>query len=232
MQMEKSTGDFDDDLAWFLTCGGSAMGERGTLGGIVSALEHGGHPGGVPNTDLYTDQQIGWGKAVYGDVEKHRWLRAAWLALGDATQKVLLARYTAPRAAFRGDAGYGARDRWVEGQDHSIKATSDGTRDGKLLLGDLAGLAFALTPSAEALFLACVDPSPLKVDSKGNSTIDRDVEKQRRKLRGAALKAAEAASAAAHAEWQESKAGADPMRKRSERRVVGPAFVPTEAEIA
>jgi hypothetical protein len=56
---ETTSKDHDPDLAWLLTCGGSAMGERGTLGGIVAALEHGGHPGGVPNTDLYTDQQIG-----------------------------------------------------------------------------------------------------------------------------------------------------------------------------
>jgi len=72
MQTDTSPKDFDQDLAWLLTCGGSAMGERGTLGGIVAALEHGGHLGGVPNTDLYTDQQIGWGKSVYGDVEKLR----------------------------------------------------------------------------------------------------------------------------------------------------------------
>ncbi len=98
-QKESST-DHDPDLAWLLTCGGSAMGERGTLGGIVSALEHGGHPGGVPNTDLYSEQQIGWGKFVYGDVEKHRWLMAAWVAVSKANQNVLVARYTAPRSRW------------------------------------------------------------------------------------------------------------------------------------
>ncbi len=220
--------DFDEDLAWLLTCGGSVMGERGTLGGIVSALEHGGHPGGVPNTDIYTDQQIGWGGAVYGDVEKHRWLTAAWLALSLPTRNVLLARYTAPRAKYRGDAGYGARDRYVEGSDRS-DTTGKGTRTGTaLLLGDLAGLAFALTDKPEQLFLACVEPSPLKLDKQGNATINRDLEKARRQLRGKALKAAEAASASAHTEWRESKEGADPMRKRSERRAVLPAHVPVQ----
>jgi hypothetical protein len=226
MSDKQASPDHDEDLMWFLTCGGAAMGERGTLGGIVSALEHGGHPGGVPNTDLYTDQQIGWGGAVYGDVEKHRWLSAAWLALSLPTRSVLLARYTAPRAQYRGDAGYGARDRYVEGSDRS-DTTGQGTRTGTaLLLGDLAGLAFALTEKPEQLFLACVEPSPLKLDKQGNATINRELEKARRQLRGKAVKAAEAASAAAHAEWWESKTGADPMRKRAERRAVLPVFVP------
>lgn len=196
------------------------MGEKGTTGGVIAALEHGGHPGGVPNTDLYTDQQIGWGKAVYGDVERCRWLSAAWWALTPGSQVTLLARYTAPRASYRGDAGYGARDRWVEGADRSVIAPGQGTRTGTALLGELAGLAFFLVESPEALFLACLDPSPLKLDKAGHATINRELEKGRRQLRGKALKAAEAASAAAHAEWAESKAGADPMRKRSERRAV------------
>ncbi len=134
------TTDHDEDLMWFLTCGGSAMGERGTLGGIVAALEHGGQAGGVPNTDLYSDQQVGWGKSVYGDVEKHRWLSAAWLALSAVSQGVLLARYTAPRAQYRGDDGYGAKDRYVEGSDHSV-TTGRGTRTGTALQGSGAGEA-------------------------------------------------------------------------------------------
>lgn len=232
MQREATNADFDDDLAWFLTCGDAAMGKRGTLGGIVSALEHGGHPGGVPNTDLYTDQQVGWGNSVYGDVEKHRWLERAWRLLSEATRNVLLARYTAPRAQYRGDAGYGARDRYVEGSDRS-DTTGKGTRTGTaLLLGDLAGLAFALTDKPDQLFLACVEPSPLKRDAKGNTTINRELEKGRRQLRGKAVKAAEAASSAAHAEWKKAKSEADPMRSRSERRPHAPEFLPAEAEVA
>lgn len=232
MQPNKSAADFDDDLAWFLTCGDAAMGKRGTLGGIVSALEHGGHPGGVPNTDLYTDQQVGWGGSVYGDVEKHRWLERAWRGLSESAKSVLMARYTAPRAQYRGDAGYGAKDRYVEGSDHSV-TTGKGTRTGTaLLLGDLAGLAFALTDKPEQLFLACVEPSPIKLDAKGNATINRELEKGRRQLRAKAVKAAEAASGSAHAEWQKAKAEADPMRRRSERRAKLPVFVAAEAEVA
>ena len=225
---EQATTDHDPDLAWFLTCGGSAMGERGTLGGIVAALEHGGHAGGTPNTDLYSDQQVGWGKFTYGDIERHRWLTEAWRAISEESQGTLLARYTAPRARFRGDEGYGARDRYVEGSDHSV-TTGKGTRAGALLLGDLAGLAFALTDKPEQLFLACTEPSPIKLDKLGNATINRELEKGRRQLRNRALKAAEAASAAAHVEWAESKAGADPMRRRSDRVAALPIHV---AEVA
>lgn len=248
MATEKTTTDFCEDLMWFLTCSGSAMGERGTLGGITSVLEHGGQTGGVPNTDLYSEQQIGWGKFVFGDVEKHRWLTAAWLGVSRDNQKRLVARYTAPRAEYRGDAGYGARDRYVEGSDHSVVATSKGTRTGTaLLLGDLAGLAFSLTDKPEELFLACVEPSPWKRDKAGEivrdktgrPTIDREKEKERRRLRGKWLKDAETKSAEAHLEWAESKAGADPMRKRSERRpvLVTPftrldPYVPAEADVA
>ncbi len=231
MQPDQSPKDFDEDLAWFLTCGDAAMGKRGTLGGIVSALEHGGHPGGVPNTDLYNEQQLGWGKFMYGEVERHRWLERAWGALSETTRDVLMARYTAPRARFRGDEGYGARDRYVEGSDHSV-TTGRGTRAGTLLLGDLAGLAFAMTDKPEQLFLACIEPSPLKLDKLGNATINRELEKVRRQLRNRTLKVAEAASATAHAEWAESKEGADPMRRRSERRSSLAPFVPSEAAAA
>lgn len=248
MSEQQSTADHDPDLSWFLTCGGSAMGERGTLGGIVSALEHGGHPGGVPNTDLYTDQQIGWGKSVYGDVEKHRWLTAAWVGCSRESQDRLVARYTAPRAQYRGDAGYGALDRYVEGSDRSVVATSKGTRTGTaLLLGDLAGLAFWLTDKPQDLFEACVEPLPWKRDKAGDivrdktgrPTVDREAEKARRRLRGKWLREAETASAEAHAEWAESKTGADPMRKRSERRAATFApftkadpYFPAEADVA
>lgn len=225
----------DEDLAWFLECSGSAMGERGTLGGIVSALEHGGHAGGVPNTDLYTDAQIGWGRNVFGDVERHRWLLTAWNALTPETQGVLLARYMPPMAKFRTDEGYGAREKFVKGsppagekpeqpvgkrgkpirekqylarlarwQRTSARISRAAQRTGvESVLGDWASLAFALSPSPEKLFVACRDPK------RANSDV-----------RDAAMKLAKEASEKAHAEWAESKAGADPMRTRLQRVAV------------
>lgn len=225
----------DEDLAWFLECGGVALGERGTMAGIVNALELGGHAGGVPKTDLYDDAQIGWGRHMYGEVERHRWLLTAWNALTPKTQRILLARYSPPPANFRSDQGYGAREKWIEGagpggakpqqpigkrgkpirekqfkarlarwQRASARVAKESRRTGvEAVLGDLAMLAFAVCANPEKLFLACRDPK-----------------KANREIRDAALKAARVASEEAHTEWAESKTGADPMRKRSERTAV------------
>jgi len=119
------------------------------------------------------------------------------------------------------------------GLAHLADSTTELTRTGTaLLLGDLAGLAFALTDKPDLLFLACVEPSPIKLDKAGNATINREVERARRQLRNRAMKAAESASETAHAEWIVSKEGADPMRRRGERRAVLPAYVPSEAAAA
>jgi hypothetical protein len=225
----------DDDLAWFLECGGAAMGERGTLGGIVSALEHGGHAGGVPRTDLYDDRQLGWGRNVVGEVERHRWLLTAWNALTPETQGVLLARYMPPMARFRSDEGYGAREKWAKDSHPAgpkpiqplgkrgkpirekqyqarlarwervcARISRQAKRTGvEARLGEWASLALILCSHPEKLLAACSDPN------KGN-----------REIRAEALKVARAASEAAHAEWAESKAGADPMRTRFERAAV------------
>src|SRR5512146_1486337 len=79
---------FDSDLEWLLIAGDSAMGERGSLGGVIAQLEHGGPFTGVPSTDLYSDQQVGFGKTVVGLVERHRWLTKAWRSLGVRTRAI------------------------------------------------------------------------------------------------------------------------------------------------
>lgn len=193
-KFKRSREGIDEDLAWLLECGDSALGARGTLGGTIAALELGGHSGGTPNTDLYDDAQIGWGRHVYGDVERHRWLLSAWLALESATRETLLARYTAPPAQLRVEYGAPVATKEVS-------------------LGDLGCLPLKVAESAGALIIACKEPEPL--NRKG--TPDLPLRAQRRKVRAAALKAAREANEAAHAEWAESKAGADKMRTRSQR---------------
>lgn len=224
----------DEDLAWFLECGGSALGEKGTLGGIVAQLERGGVGGGMPNTDPYKDAQVGWGRTgdTIGQVEKHRWLSTAWLALTPESQGVLLARYAPPPAEFRSDEGYGARDQYVKGshpvgprpvqpigkrgkpvkvKQHEARLARWQRAANRLSaaarrtsvdaeLGEFASLAILLCSSPEKLLAACMSPK------KGN-----------RELRADSLEAAKSASVKAHAEWAESKAGADPARTREQR---------------
>jgi hypothetical protein len=224
----------DPDLVSFLECGGYWLGEKGTLGGIIAQLERGGVGGGMPNTDPYKDAQVGWGRNgdTIGLVEKHRWLSTAWLALTHESQRVLLARCAPPPAEFRSDEGYGARDKYVEGshpvgprpiqaigkRGKPIKqkqfeaqlerweraasrisaAASRTSVDAEL--GEFATLAIMLCPTPDKLLQACSSPN------KGN-----------RELRETAIKVAKAASELAHAEWLESKTGADPARTRAQR---------------
>jgi hypothetical protein len=131
---------FDEDLEWLLVAGDASMGARGTLGGVIAQLEHGGPFTGVPNTDLYTDQQVGFGTTGAGLVEKHRWLSSSWNALGPATRKNLLFCYQAPRAEHRGDEVTGSRS-GAEAQ-----------------LGRYAALSFHLTDEPAALLEACRQP--------------------------------------------------------------------------
>lgn len=232
-QRRARTG-IDEDLAWFLECGGSALGEKGTLGGIIAQLERGGVGGGAPNTDPYKDSQVGWGRngEVIGEVERHRWLTTAWLALTPESQGVLLAHYAQPPEEFRSDEGYGAREQYLK-DSHPVgpKPIQELGKRGKPIkrkqyesrlerwqraahristqqrrtgveaeLGEFAALAVVLCGNPEKLLEACKSPN------KGN-----------RELRSSARKAAELASEKAHAEWAESKAGADPVRTRRQR---------------
>lgn len=116
------------------------MGERGSLGGVIAQLEHGGPFTGVPSTDLYTDQQVGFGKTVVGLVERHRWLTGAWRTLGVRTRAILALCYQAPRAEHRSDGTMGSRS----GTDAQ--------------LGRYAALALMLTDEPGGLLQACHEP--------------------------------------------------------------------------
>lgn len=148
---------FDSDLEWLLTAGDSALGARGTLGGVIAQLEHGGPFTGVPETDLYSDQQLGLGKTTIGLVEKHRWLSAAWFTLTIECRNRLCLCYQAPRAFHRGDALTGSRS----GTDAQ--------------LGRYAALALVLCDSPQALQDACLQPQK----GKHSRVIARAVKKAR-----------------------------------------------------
>jgi hypothetical protein len=148
---------FDDDLEWLIVAGDSALGERGSMGGVIAQLEHGGPFTGVPNTDLYSDQQVGFGHTVVGLVERHRWLTAAWGSLPASSRGRLTLCYQAPRAEHRGDEVTGSRS-GAEAQ-----------------LGRYAALAFHLTEEPGALLDACRQPQK----GKNGRTISRELRKAR-----------------------------------------------------
>lgn len=145
------------DIEWFLIAGDSAMGERGSLGGVIAQLEHGGPFTGVPSSDLYSDQQLGWKTHMVGLVERHRWLSGAWSAVDRLTQGTLALCYQAPRAEHRSDEIT---------HHHSGLAAQ---------LGRYAALAFHLTEEPGALLEACRQPTK----GKNPRTIARALKKAR-----------------------------------------------------
>lgn len=148
---------FCPDLEWLLVAGDSAMSERGSMGGVIAQLERGCPATGTPNTDLYSDQQIGWGKTIDGLVERHRWLNGAWLTLAIETRGKLRCCYQAPIAEHRSD----------EVTHHYSGAVAQ--------LGRYAALAFLLTDEPGELFEACKQPRK----GKNGRTIARALRKAR-----------------------------------------------------
>lgn len=231
-QTRRHATDFDDDLEWLLLSGAVAMRERGTIAGVINALECGG-PAEGGNLDAagsyihpFTDQQLGTGRCVRGEVERFRWLSSAFWACSPETQRMLCLRYTAPRASFRSDEGFGARDRYVEGSDGKCGSHRP-TRTGvEAQLGELAAVALVVYEKPAELLLACHNHSgdaakPSSTTSGKQAGYGRTIRRAR--------KVAEEALAPCWAEWFESKAGADPMRLPGERRAILPEYEPARA---
>lgn len=212
---ERAHQSYDHDLEWFLVAGAAAMRERGTLAAVVSMLEIGGKTEGVPNTHLYNEQQLGWRSPTgVGDVERYRWLAAAWERLDGSTREVLTLCYTAPRAQYRSDQGFGARDvcppveRIQEGVPEPFRGRHTPTHTGvDAQLGGLAALCFHLTDAPHKLASACQNGS------------GRIIAKE--------LKRAREAAAAAHEAWRAAKTG-EP-RRNGERVVTAERYDPAEA---
>ena len=221
MADEQKSREHDADLEWFLGCSESALGARGTLAGVVGQCERGsvGGSGALDGAGSYihpyTDQQLGFGRWVSGDVERHRWLASAWHALSARSRTILERCYAAVPAELREDEGYGARDRFVEGSDRREGQHGLG-RTGVCRLQEVSALAFMLTDSPGAHLLACREPDPVHI-RKGLVVTNRTLQAQRTKVRAEAMKLARQVSQEAHAEWFESKTNADPMRNMLQR---------------
>jgi hypothetical protein len=198
------------------------MGASGTLAGVVSQIER-GSVGGTGNLDgagsykhHFTDMQLGVGVLGIGEIELHRHLMAAWRLVPAATQNTLCKRYSAPRAQYRADQGFGAKDRYVEGSDGRV-GQHDPTRTGSNTntnegLGVYAALAFELCDDAAQLFVACVEPAPVR---KGK--INRSEQARRAKLVREALNRAHAADAEAHDIWFATKRAVPGLRSFQDR---------------
>ena len=249
----KRRRDFDPDLEMLIGCCDAAHGARGTLGGIIAQIER-GSVGGVrldgsgSYIHPYTDQQLGYGLTMNGEVELYRWLATVWHAISEDSRGVLMGRYMPIPAQFRSDEGYGAPDKYVKeadpygpapvreigkrGKQVRVKqfeartarweAQRDRVRGAarttgvEAMLGKMAGLAIRLSETPAALLVACHDPDP-QMTRKGVILVNRSLQKKRRLLIHKDIARAEEANLVAHAEWFESKAGADPRRKNSER---------------
>lgn len=213
---------YDEHAEWLVLRGDSEMGERGTIGGTIAQLQHGGPRSGTPNTDLYDDQQLGWGRTIVGSVERHRWLTEARRICGPDCWADIVLRYTAPPALLRSDEGFGARDACPSAEDieklgahETQKPTAFHTRRGtEAQLGAFAALALRHCENPAKLILACLDPQ------KGKAP----------KVIAAARKKAEAVSSARHREWRAAMEQAGKPRKASDRRKLLPKFKPAEAD--
>ena len=229
MSRERSGAAFDPDLEFLLMCSASTMGERGTLGGVVSVLEAGGATvGRLDEAGAYihafTDQQLGTG-GHGGDIERVRWLMRAWSTLAADDQNTLAHHLRAAPASFRSDHGFGAADRYLDGAEGKEGQHGQHRSGVEAQLGEYVGLAFALAPDPGLLALACHDPNP----TDGEGHVDASEAKRRREAIKGALKAARALFGPAHERWLTAKNAADPMRRTRERRAILPALSPAEA---
>ena len=137
----KRIRDAGVDAAWWIQCAPSALGERGISAALLHQLEVGppDGPSGVPNTDLYSDQQVGFGPMLrgMGTIARSRHCRAVWVRLASYTQAILAARYESRndwppgmRARFGGlvgvvvleQAGKHALSRWEAGHETMVAA--------------------------------------------------------------------------------------------------------------
>jgi len=211
---------FDGDLEWMLVAGASAMRERGTLGAVINQLQLGGpQAGGTPNTDLYTDSQVGFGRHSIGEIERYRWLSGAWQKLEPKVQAILVVCYLAPAAELRTDQGFGARDQCPQVEDLKRGGVEEPNRGShgqvhtgvEAQLGQLAGLAFWLTKDPAKLLIACREPS-----KRGGHALIKRCASEARKV-----------AVEAHRLWREQKTGRP--RSKRERVVVLPTLKPEDA---
>lgn len=214
----RTDGGYDPQLEWLIQSGDAALGASGTLAGVVSQIER-GSVGGSGRLDAagtfqhpYTDLQLGAGVDGIGEVELHRYAMAAWRLVSPAAQFRLCRRYSAVKAQFRSDSGFGAKDRWVDGSDHREGQHGMQRFSVEDHLGAFAALALELCPDPIKLVIACMEPDPVR---KGKT--DKSEKKRRAALVEECLHRAHEADHADHAEWFAAKARVPALRTFKDR---------------
>lgn len=140
-ETERDRELYNPAIHWFLNIAPAELGSKGTLGGTISTLEHGGYASGLPNTDPYSDYQIGW-CAGDGAVERYRKLEPIWRNLPRETQGALLSHYlttnripATDRTALEGELGkLAGAALWVHDEqqlERLIEVCKDKQRDGR-----------------------------------------------------------------------------------------------------
>lgn len=179
--MKRGAIAWNPDIDWLLQASESALGFRGTLASCQAQLELGGRPTGLPNTDLYGDQVLGWGNHLEGSVERHRRAMAIWRRVPEPHQQILIAYYGTPQAPTDKDSGADPDAVRRQFRERGLPPELWGQ------FGLLAGVAYLKTaePKRAALIRAC--EHDYKLESSRAITLAR----QR----------AETAVRAAHAAW-------------------------------
>jgi hypothetical protein len=91
-QIERDRELWNPAIHWLLNVSGEELGAKGNLGGVVHQIEK-GCAGGDPNTDPYSNYQMGW---CAGDSPGDKWRKwsPVWFLLPLPTQAVLCAHYS------------------------------------------------------------------------------------------------------------------------------------------
>lgn len=100
-QTRRDPGVYCSQLDWWLTCAQSALGESGTTGAVIGAIERGGSSAGDLDFSSPMLRRIGWaedgepapGHREHRNIDRAKRLGVRWAALPVAHQRVALALY-------------------------------------------------------------------------------------------------------------------------------------------
>lgn len=183
---------WNEQIDWLLNCSAAAMGSRGTMGSVISAIERGGvsSNGDYPHDGMLL--AIGWevperlpgeckpGARTHRNIDRAKRLADRWAQLSHRSSAVLAIHYSARPG--------GADSRNVD-QSYATRSLVE------QYLGACAAVALYLAEDPRKLMQACDAQASAKTRQAAKKAAEKAAEK--------ASKAADAAVRAAHREWQQ-----------------------------